>query len=181
MKKSNRERQKLFDIACMWKLKKNKNTANIYIYSEYKHSKYIYMHIYSEYNKKKKQTHRYREQWREGRGGRAIKGHGIFKNGYYEMVWNHVQRTIENCVSRSVMPDSLWPHGLYMSSPGKKTGVDCHSLPRGSSQPRDRTQFPASQSVSLHLCHQEAPKIIKHYTIQRIFHSMKKKEKKVLQ
>ena len=63
----------------MWKLKKNKNTANIYIY------------IYGEYNKKKKQTHRYREQtsgyqWREGRGGRAIKGHGIFKNGYYEMV-----------------------------------------------------------------------------------------------
>ena len=49
----------------------------------------------SEYNnnnkKKKKQSHRYREQtsgyqWREGRGGGAVKGHGIFLNGYYEVV-----------------------------------------------------------------------------------------------
>ena len=47
----------------------------------------------SEYNnlKKRKQSHRYREQtsgyqWREGRGGGAVKGYGIFFNGYYEVV-----------------------------------------------------------------------------------------------
>ena len=38
------------------------------------------------------------------------------------------------CVSHSVVSDSLWPHGLYTrllwpwNSPGKNTGVDCHSL-----------------------------------------------------
>ena len=39
------------------------------------------------------------------------------------------------CVSHSVMPDSLRPHGLQPTSllcpwdsPGKSTGVDCHSL-----------------------------------------------------
>ena len=39
------------------------------------------------------------------------------------------------CVSCSVMSDSLWPHGLSparflcpWNSPGKNTGMDCHSL-----------------------------------------------------
>ena len=39
------------------------------------------------------------------------------------------------CVSRSVISDSLWPHRLSparllcpCNSPGKNTGVDCHSL-----------------------------------------------------
>ena len=39
------------------------------------------------------------------------------------------------CVSRSVLSDFLWPNGLQPSrllcpwnSPGKNTGVDCHSL-----------------------------------------------------
>ena len=47
----------------------------------------------------------------------------------------------------SVMSDVLWPRGLYSpsgspvlkDSPGKNTGVGCHALLRGSSQPRDRT------------------------------------------
>ena len=41
-----------------------------------------------------------------------------------------------------VVPNSLWPHGLYSpwSSPGQNTGVGKLSLPRGSSQPRDWTQ-----------------------------------------
>ena len=41
-------------------------------------------------------------------------------------------------VSRSVVSDSLWPHGLQPSrllspwnSPGKNTGVGCHSLLQG--------------------------------------------------
>ena len=49
--------------------------------------------------------------------------------------------------SRSVMSDSLWPHRLQPTGllspwnfPGKSTGVGCHFLLQGSSQPRDRTR-----------------------------------------
>ena len=49
-----------------------------------------------------------------------------------------------NC---SFLSDSLRPHGLWpvrllcpWDSPGKNTGMDCHSLLQGSSQPRDWTQ-----------------------------------------
>ena len=42
------------------------------------------------------------------------------------------------CVSHSVISDSLWPHGLWLSrilcpwnSPGKNTGVGCYSLLQG--------------------------------------------------
>ena len=42
------------------------------------------------------------------------------------------------CVSHSVMPDSLWPHGLQPTRllcpwdfPGKNTGVGCHALLQG--------------------------------------------------
>ena len=37
------------------------------------------------------------------------------------------------CESRSVVSDSLWPHGLYSpwSSPGQNTGVGSLSLPQG--------------------------------------------------
>ena len=43
--------------------------------------------------------------------------------------------------SYSVVSDSLWPHGLYSpwNSPGKNTGVGCHTFLQGSSQPRDQT------------------------------------------
>ena len=51
------------------------------------------------------------------------------------------------CVlSHLVMSDSLLPDGLQLAwllcpwnSPGKNTGVDCHSLLQGSSKPRGRT------------------------------------------
>ena len=45
--------------------------------------------------------------------------------------------------SRSIVSNSLRPHGLYSpwNSPGQNTGVGSRSLPPGeSSQPRDRTQ-----------------------------------------
>ena len=44
--------------------------------------------------------------------------------------------------NRSVVSDSLWPHGLHSSwnSPGQNTGVDSLSLLQGISQPRDLTQ-----------------------------------------
>ena len=48
-------------------------------------------------------------------------------------------------LSRSVMFDSLQPHGLSPTRllcsqdfPGKNTGADCHFLLQGSSQPRDQ-------------------------------------------
>ena len=50
-------------------------------------------------------------------------------------------------VSCSVVSDSFRPHGLFparllcpWSSPGKNTGVDCHFLFQGSTQPREWTQ-----------------------------------------
>ena len=50
-------------------------------------------------------------------------------------------------VSRSVVSDSLRPHGLQLTRllcpwdfPGKDTGVGCHFFSRESSQPRDQTQ-----------------------------------------
>ena len=44
--------------------------------------------------------------------------------------------------SRSVVSDSLWPHGPYSlwNSLGQNTGVGSLSLLQGSSQPRDWTQ-----------------------------------------
>ena len=62
-------------------------------------------------------------------------------------------------VSCSVVSDSLQPQGMQpvslpcpWNSPAKNTGVGSHSLlpfSRGSSQPRDRTQFPTLQVDSL--------------------------------
>ena len=50
-------------------------------------------------------------------------------------------------VSHSVVSDSLWPHGLEpssllcpWSSPGKNTGVGCHTVPQGIFLTQDRTQ-----------------------------------------
>ena len=47
----------------------------------------------------------------------------------------HMRIRASVCVSRSVVSDSLWPHGLQparllcpWNSPGMNTGVDCHSL-----------------------------------------------------
>ena len=44
--------------------------------------------------------------------------------------------------NRSVVSDSLWPHGLYSpwNSPGQNIGVGSFPISRGSSQPRARTQ-----------------------------------------
>ena len=44
--------------------------------------------------------------------------------------------------SRSVVSDSLWPHGLYSpwNSPGQNTGMIAFPFSRGSSQPRNWTR-----------------------------------------
>ena len=60
-------------------------------------------------------------------------------------------RTYNKCVPRSVLSNSLQPHGLYptrllclWNSPGKNTGVGSHCLPQGI--------FP-TQGLNLHLLH----------------------------
>ena len=63
------------------------------------------------------------------------------------------------CVSHSVVSDSLWPHRLvsgrllYLwNSPGKNTGVGCHSLSRVSSRPKSnqiKSCLPELQADSL--------------------------------
>ena len=54
-----------------------------------------------------------------------------------------------HCCSATIVPDSLWPYGLWSSrllcpwdSPGKNTGIGCHALLQKSSWPRDH-QSPA--------------------------------------
>ena len=49
-------------------------------------------------------------------------------------------------VSQSALSDSLRSHGVYQArllcpwnSPGKNTGVGCHSLLQSNSQPKDQT------------------------------------------
>ena len=56
---------------------------------------------------------------------------------HYDLLWKWM-------CSYSALSDSLQPHGLQparllcpWNSPGKNTGVDCHFLLQGSSQPRD--------------------------------------------
>ena len=61
----------------------------------------------------------------------------IFKLGFNSM-WNENFQMYKNKVSRSVVSDSLWPHGLDptrllcpWNSPGKNSGVSCHFLLQG--------------------------------------------------
>ena len=56
------------------------------------------------------------------------------------MFWRQLE--LSESESRSVMCDSLRPHGLYSSwnSPGQNPGVGSHSLLQGIFQPRDQTQ-----------------------------------------
>ena len=61
------------------------------------------------------------------------------------------EKKSESC---SIMSDSAIPwtvayHSLSMDSPGKNTGVGCHSFSRGSSRPRDQTWVSALQADSL--------------------------------
>ena len=51
--------------------------------------------------------------------------------------------------SRSVVSESLRPHGLYSpwNSPGQNTGVGSCSFSRGSSQPRGQTQVSQADSL----------------------------------
>ena len=71
-----------------------------------------------------------------------------YKNKKMQCIW--ISRLMRKvlfkscvCVSRSVVSNSLQPHGLYvniyMNSPGKSTGMGCHFLLQGSSWLRNQT------------------------------------------
>ena len=88
----------------------------------------------------------------------------------------------ENCVSRSIMSDSLWSQGLQPArllcpwdSPGRNTAVDCHALLQGISGIEPRS--PALQADSLS---SEPPgkaqgqiKTFNHYILERYFYYIK--------
>ena len=65
---------------------------------------------------------------------------------YHEPVRTAFVVLLLSCYSESeshtVVPNPLWPHGLYSlwNSPGRNTGMGSCSFSRGSSRPRDRTQ-----------------------------------------
>ena len=69
------------------------------------------------------------------------------------------------CVSRSVMSDSLWVHGLKpirlfypWNSPGKNTGVGCHSLLQGIFPTQGlNLGLPYCRQIHYYLSHQRSP------------------------
>ena len=75
-------------------------------------------------------------------------------------------------VGHSVMSDSLQPRGPQPTrllcpwdSPGKKTGMGCHSFSRGSSQPRDQTWVSCIASRFFYsLSHQGSPSFLCYLT-----------------
>ena len=76
------------------------------------------------------------------------------------------------CVSRSVMSNSLWPHGLQPArllcpwdSPGKNTGVGCHSLLQGILLTQgSNPSLLLCRQIFYHLSHQGSPLVILKYT-----------------
>ena len=69
--------------------------------------------------------------------------HSLALRGFWG-IWSesseefHHSHFVSCVLSRSVVSDSLWPHGLWptrllfpFNSPGKNTGVSCHSLFQG--------------------------------------------------
>ena len=66
------------------------------------------------------------------------------------------------CVSRSVVSDSLWPHGLGPArllhpwdSPGKNTGVGCHALFQGIFPTQESNQILHCRQILYQLSYQE--------------------------
>ena len=82
----------------------------------------------------------------------------------YLSLYLHTRHLLCSCVcvcaracvcAHSVVSNSLRPHGLYPARllcpwdfSGKNTGVGCHFLLQGSSQPRDRTRVSCISSIS---------------------------------
>ena len=78
-------------------------------------------------------------------------------------MWN-LKITTDYCVceSRSVVSDSLWPHGLYSpwNSPGQNTRVGSHSLLQGIFPTQAlNPDLPHCRQILYQLSHQGSPRI----------------------
>ena len=80
-------------------------------------------------------------------------------------VLNNNSQLVKKCctcamLSRSVMSDSLWPHGLYnpWNSAGQNPGVGCHALLQGIFLTQgSNSGLPPSRQILYPLSHQESP------------------------
>ena len=85
--------------------------------------------------------------------------------------------SITCCVvpSRSVMSDSLWPHGFQpgrllcpWDSPGKNAGVGCHALLQGIFPTQgSNSGLPHCRQILYPLSHQGSPNYIKDHKLKR--------------
>ena len=75
----------------------------------------------------------------------------VAKVGHKCQFLSHVQLF---ATPQTVKPTNLWP----WDSPGKNTGVGCHSLLQGASQPKDRTLVSCIADTLYSLSHQGSPK-----------------------
>ena len=89
-------------------------------------------------------------------------------------------------LSRSVMSDSLQPHGFYSppgssiqeNSPGKNIGVGCHALLQGIFPTQGLNPgLPHCRQILYHLSHQGSP-----FTLQEILidHVCRKREREIV-
>ena len=77
--------------------------------------------------------------------------------------------------SRSVMSDSLWPHGLYSpwNSPGQTTGVDSHSLLQGIFPTQGSNPgLPHCRRILYQMSHQGSP-VLQVFCIYAMWHVQK--------
>ena len=73
-------------------------------------------------------------------------------------------KTNKQSASRSVVPDSLWPHGLYSpwNSPGQNTGVSSLSLLQGIFPTQgSNSGLPVCRRILYQLSHKGSPSVIK--------------------
>ena len=80
-----------------------------------------------------------------------------------EKLTNYIHHHIVSCESRSVVSDSLWPHGLYSpwNSPGENTGVGSLSLLQGIFPPQGSSPgLLHCRRILYQLSHKESPRIL---------------------
>ena len=113
-----------------------------------------------------------------------------FHNSWFHKKWvNLCNRNYDGgissfllCYAQSpVMSDPVQSHGLQPTRllcpwdfPGKNTLVGCHFLPRGSSQPKDRTRVSCESCIgsnSLPLCQLRSPKVDCNFLLQGLANS----------
>ena len=89
-----------------------------------------------------------------------------------KVLWGYLRLYLYESESRSVVSDSLWPHGLYSSwnSPGQNTGVGSLSIPQGIFPTQGSNPgFSHCRWILYQLSHKGSPRILE----WSILHSQK--------